>query len=87
VNRRRGRRIIAPARTGSRGSFLVLVIGCMLIHGLHRVIKKPLTTKKFAVICKRDLKKFWFFLKAVERGSGDFHLPQDGILHIRSLFS
>jgi hypothetical protein len=56
VNRRKGIRIIAPARTGNRGSFLVLVIGCIVMHGMHRVIKKTLTTKKFAAIpFKREI--------------------------------
>jgi hypothetical protein len=64
VNRRKGIRIIAPARTGSRGIFLALVIGCMLMHGMHRVIKKPLTTKKFAAIpCKRGFEEILNFFQ------------------------
>jgi hypothetical protein len=45
--------IKAPASTGSRGSFSVFFSGCMQVVVLYPVIKKPLTTNEFAVICRR----------------------------------
>jgi hypothetical protein len=49
--RSKGMSIIAPASTGSRGSFSVFFSGCMQVVELYLLIKKPLTTKKFAVTC------------------------------------
>jgi hypothetical protein len=44
---------MATASTGSRESFSVFGFGCMQVVVMYRLIKKPLTTKKFAVICCR----------------------------------
>jgi hypothetical protein len=45
--------IMAPARMGRRGSFSVFFSGCMQVVVIYLLIIKPLTTKKFAVICCR----------------------------------
>jgi hypothetical protein len=60
---RREMSIIAPARTGSKERFLVFFWGFMLIDGMYRIIKNPLTTKKFALIlCKIEIEaNIWLY--------------------------